>query len=100
MKYLITILLMLMSFSFVAEKVILVAAAKTSMTVQDDDAGATEPGKEQPEKANEDLKEKYCPAGLAEAHAFALGLTTAAGLYLQHFPSGFIDKPYMPPKMV
>ena len=100
MRYLITILLILMSFSFVAEKVILVSAPKTSVITQGEDANATDSGKEQSEKSNEDLKEKYYPTGLAEAHAFALSLTTVAGLHLQHFPSGFIDKPYMPPKMV
>jgi|GEM_PF-5926389 len=99
MKCLIAILLVFMSLSFVAEKVVLAAAPETCMVQAEEsspDAGEEQNGS----KGLEDLKEKYHSSGLTQQYAAIAQIHVNDAYHLQHYPSGFINKPYMPPEVI
>jgi hypothetical protein len=100
MKGIITILLLVLSFSFVAENMMQATGNQSIVVAQANDA-TQDTGEEQSGKGcEEDLKEKYCSLLITNIYHTIKLLSSNDSHLLQHYPSGFIDKPYMPPEVI
>ena len=100
MKFLLTILIALMSFGFLMEKALVAFSSQDISMVLADETSSEETGEEQGSKSGEDLKEKLCSSVLTHHYSQDGDAILNITLHLHRFPSGFINKPYMPPEMI